>query len=140
MPENSKKKSLSQEEMQELAVQYEMYRRELEAIDSQIKELQLRHSDLELTHDSVSAVEGRSGSEVLLPLGAGVYVRSQVSESKVCLVNIGANIIIEKPIQDALKMIKEQKERIMNTIVKLNDEAESFVSQMMEIEPQIMSQ
>ncbi len=135
--EGSKKKS--PEEMQELAVQYEIIRQEINNIDAQIKELQLRHEDLELVKEGVTGIKGKAESEALVPVGAGVYVKGRITDGKTCLVNIGANVIIEKPIDEALALIKKQIENMTNTIVKLNDNAEQLVGQLMEIEPLLMA-
>ncbi len=126
------------EDLQELAIQYELLRQEINNIDAQIRELQLKHKDLEMTREGIDNLKGKEGSEILVPVGSGLYVKSKLLDSGKCLVNIGAGIVMEKPIEEAVKLIDKQMEMIMNTIVKLNEGADKFVNQMLEIEPKLM--
>ncbi len=138
MPKSEEKVKPSQEELQELMIQYELLKREVTNIDAQIRELQLKHNELEMVKQGIKAIKGQSQNEILVPAGAGLYVKSKLVDGKNCLVNVGANVIMKKTITEAVKLINKQIDNAMNVIIKLNEAAEQLINRMIEIEPQIM--
>jgi len=138
MPKSEEKVKPSQEELQELMIQYELLKREVTNIDAQIRELQLKHNELEMVKQGIKAIKGQSQNEILVPAGAGLYVKSKLVDGKNCLVNVGANVIMKKTITEAVKLINQQIDNAMNVIIKLNEAAEQLINRMIEIEPQIM--
>ncbi len=124
---------------QELATEYELLRQEIEGIDNQIKQLQEHHSSLLIAKESIESIKNQSGAELLVPGGAGVYFNALLNNDNTCLLNVGANIIIEMSIKKALNTINERIEQALRMIVNLNDEAESMVKRVQDIEKALRS-
>jgi len=47
----------------------------------------------------------KENSEVLVPIGGGLYIYSQAQRPDKLLVNIGANVVVEKTKEDALSFL-----------------------------------
>ncbi len=128
MPKNNQLNS------QDLMMQYELIRQEVNAIDEQIKELQQHHSNLAVALDGINGLGKSIGSELFVPGGAGVYFKASLADDKACLVNVGADVIIEMNMSKAEQTIKDRMEQALSMIVKLNGEAEQMVLSLKQIE------
>ncbi len=118
----------------ELALEYEYLRQEIEEIDREIKELQSHQSILLTTLETIEKLRTAQDRKALIPLGGGVYTHAITKDTSSVLVNVGANVLIEMPVKKAEKIINERIDQITSMIVKLNDEANEFLKRMQEIE------
>ena len=57
-----------------------------------------------------------SSTEVLMPIGGGIFVDAKAPPSDKFLVSIGADVIIEKPKEDALKYVEERVKEMENAV------------------------
>ncbi len=108
----------------DLAVEYEWLNQQLTLIDQEIRSLEEQHSMLVLTKESIEAIKGSANSEVLIPGGAGVYFKGLLTNDSSCLVNVGANVIIEMSVDKALRVVSERIDQLLSLIVQLNNEGE----------------
>ena len=96
---------------EELLFEYELLRQEIAGIDMQIKELQEHHNALLLTRESIEELKKQKNAELFVPSGAGVYFNAQLKDNTSCLVNVGANVIVEiegLPLKDALQTFEKR--------------------------------
>lgn len=122
---------------QELALQYEYLRQEVGSIDEQIKRLQDHHVELLQTKEGINELKKAGKAELMIPTGAGVYFNGQLTNNKTCLVNVGADVLIEMGLKKADKVISDRVDQVLSLIVQLNDEAEQLVKQLRQIESMI---
>jgi prefoldin alpha subunit len=71
-----------------------------------------------------------NGSNILLPIGGSTYVDANVKDTNKVLYDIGAGVVTEKSVDDALKKIDERikdlqktQEKLMKTINQIQNEA-----------------
>ena len=77
--------------------------------ENQIALLENRRIELMLIKASLEDLN--EGSELLIPLGAGIYAKAKLEDSKEFLVNVGSNVIVKKSEDEVKEMIdKEIKE------------------------------
>jgi len=57
-----------------------------------------------------------SSNEVLIPIGGGTFVNAKVPPSDKLLVTIGADVIVEKQKEDALKDVEERIKEMENAV------------------------
>ena len=129
-----KSNKLSEEDKHGMAVEYELMRQEVANIDRQIQELQLKQVELLGIKQSAESIENSQNKELLVPLGTGFYINSNLTNNKTVFVNIGAGVVIEKKFKEALKLVDEQIESIGGMIAELDSHAEEFVNKMREFE------
>jgi len=66
-------------------------------IDATITEMQVANSTIEgLRDESV-------GTDVLMPVGGGSYIRAKIADNEKLIVDIGADVAIEKTLAEALE-------------------------------------
>lgn len=108
-----KTKEDSQKQMQEKYIEYQMLEEQtkqlheqLQTVTKQIEELEGIYAALE----HISATE--KGTELLVPVSSGIFLKTALQENSQFLVNVGDNVVVPKSFSDALALIKKQQKEI----------------------------
>ena len=98
----------------------EMYKEQIESLTNQSQIIQAmieEYNRTKITLDKISNVE--DGTEVLLSVGGGTFVNANVKDTKKVVYNIGADILVEKTIEEAVKSIDERIDLLYNNLQKV---------------------
>ncbi len=98
----------------------EYYKQQLESIDMQLQYLQSTIADYQrakMTVEQLHAVD--ENAEMLIPVGAGTFVNGSLKNSSNVLIGVGAGIVIEKPIDDAIIKLDERIKRLQENLEKM---------------------
>jgi len=111
---------------------------ESESIQRRIVELEFVDAELDRTIESLEYFNSLDGSvEALMNLGGGVFAYVDVKDSKKMLVDVGAGVIVEKEVGDAITSLKSKKEKIEENIKKLGEVLEQISQQAERIQAEI---
>ena len=104
----------------------EAYNRQLETLNRQTQVLQASLDDLLRARDTLKAVkEGKEGDELLLPIGAATYINVRLTGETKVVLGIGAKVLVEKEIDDAVDYISEAgndcSEALKSTLTALQE-------------------
>ena len=69
--------------------------------------------------DSIKGLSTQASKEVLTQIGAGAMLRSQPPSTDKVLVSVGASVVIEKPMEEAVAMLEERSREVEKTIVSV---------------------
>jgi prefoldin alpha subunit len=100
----------------------EYYKQQLESIDAQLQYLSTvlaEYQRAKLTVEQLHAAD--SNTDVLIPLGGGTFVNGSVKDTSNVLIGVGACLVVEKSVDDALKKLDER-------IKKIQDNQEKIIS------------
>jgi prefoldin alpha subunit len=99
---------------------------EIRVLESTYNELSARQNLLErallegrAALESLKGLDGQKGGEVLTQIGGGAMLRSKPPSTDTVLLNIGANIVIEKPKEEAVAILETRSRDIEKTIVSI---------------------
>ena len=99
---------------------------EIRMLEGAMNEISQRQNFLErIIVDSRTAVETIKGidsansEEALIPVGAGVLLRSVPPKVDRVLVNIGANVVVEKSKEDATSFMEARAKELEESLVSL---------------------
>jgi len=124
--------------IQERLLLLQQLQSESEIIQRRIVELELVQSELDKTIESLEYFDSLDGSvEALMNLGGGVFAYVDVKDSKKMLVDVGAGVIIEKEVKDAIETLKKRKENIQQNVLKLEQALQQIVTQAEKIQMEI---
>jgi len=124
-----------EKEIQEKYLILQQLQAESEAVQRRIIELELADSQLEKTIESLeyfSSVEGNV--EALMNLGGGVFAYVDVKNCKKMLVDVGAGVVVEKEVKEAIEFLKKRRENIQQTIAKLEQVLQQIAERAREIQ------
>ncbi|MBT6402632.1 prefoldin subunit alpha [Candidatus Woesearchaeota archaeon] len=69
-----------------------------------------------------SLKNSKDNSPMFSPLGSGVFIKSELKDSKNVLVNIGSNIAIERTVDDSKELVEKQMTELRGILIKLESE------------------
>jgi len=98
----------------------EYYKQQLESIDMQLQYLQSTLADYQrakITVEQLHAVD--ENSELLIPVGAGTFVNGSLKNASNVLIGVGAGIVIEKTVDEAVLKLEERIKRIQENLEKM---------------------
>ncbi len=124
--------------IQERLVFLEELRKEAEGIQARIIEIQMMKDELSRTIESLEFFEKSEGDvEALLNLGGGVFAYVDVKNSKKMLVDVGAGVVVEKEVKEAIETLSRKKQNVEETEKKLKELLEQIAGQMEKIQKEI---
>ncbi len=108
---------------------------EAEAIQRKIIELELVDSQLEKTIESLEYFNSLDGSvEALMNLGGGIFAYVDVKNAKKMLVDVGAGVVIEKEVGEAIEFLKKKRELIQKNVANLEQMLQQIVEKARQIQ------
>jgi len=123
-----------EEEFQRYAAMVDYYKSQLESIEQQNNYLQAAVMDYQKAKLTVQKLaETKSGNEMLIPIGGGVFTYATTKKPSKVLADIGSGVVIEKDPKDALSIIDKRIKELQNNQESLNDMSEKIQDQMREI-------
>ncbi|MBU0757995.1 MAG: prefoldin subunit alpha [Nanoarchaeota archaeon] len=127
-----RKKTLDKEELiselRELDSQIKHMQKHIEVVDSQLMELESLKLSLSEFADT------KEGDEMLVPLAAGIYVKGKLADNKELIVNVGANVSVEKKPEEVKEMLAKQSEEIKKFRASLLMQFQQLVHSVEEIQ------
>jgi len=114
---DEERKMFEQQLMQQQIVEFE----------NQLAQLESKKLELQIVYEAISEVNKAKGSEMVAPVGPGVFARAKISDDEKLLVNIGANILLEKTPEEAQELVAKQMDEIDNIKKEMENELAKFV-------------
>lgn len=107
----------SREDFQKTLMQLEMGRRQMEQLGRQAQAVESGIMELAATVEALKAMrEQKPGAEVMMPLGAGSYMRAELKDAENVLVGVGADMTVEKKLSDAVDTLEERKTKLAESL------------------------
>ncbi|AKG92498.1 prefoldin alpha subunit/eukaryotic subunit 5 [Geoglobus ahangari] len=124
--------------IQERLIFLEELRKEAEGIQARIVEVQMLKDELDRTIESLEFFEKAEGDvEALLNLGGGVFAYVDVKNSKKMLVDVGAGVVVEKEVKEAIETLRNKKQNVEDTEKKLRELLTQIAGQMEKLQREI---
>jgi len=103
----------------------------LEVINAALNEVIIASSTLE------GAKGVQKGSQALIPVGAGSFLRAELTDVEKVIMGVGANVCIEKSIEESINELKNRRaelekvkasiqQQLEQTMLKLEEERENL--------------
>jgi prefoldin alpha subunit len=109
----------------------EYYKEQLNALDMQLQISQSTLNDYtkaKLTLEHLS--KATKDDDLLIPIGGGTFIKGVLSEKNQILTDVGAGIVTEKPLKDALakvdnriQLMQENRDKLIDIAQKIQKEA-----------------
>ena len=129
--EHEKKVQEMYMEFQMLEQRIRQLQKQLEAVTQQLIELTVTSSSL----DEFNKIE--PGKEIFVPLSSGIFAKGSIKETSGLLVNVGANVVVQKDVASTKKLIQRQMEEIKKIQEQMVDELEKLTSHAAQLETQL---
>jgi len=128
--------SLGKDEERYLILQ--QLQNEAEAIQRKIVELEIVDSQLEKTIESLEYFKSLDdGVEALMNLGGGVFAYVDVKNAKKLLVDVGAGVVVEKDVGDAIEFLKKKRNDIKKSVTNLEQVLQQIADRARQIQKEL---
>lgn len=130
---------MSQQELENLnrmAVQIRFYEEQLQQMQQQMQLLQGTLMNLEGVNFTIENLENvETEQEILLPVGNVARIRTKILDPKNIILNVGANVFIEKPTKDAVENVNKKIEDVKKAQEMIQKNMEQIMQQMEVLRP-----
>ncbi len=96
---------MSEEKLNRLAYEARVYQQQMGVLEQQAEMLAASANEMRATIETLKALSTNRKS-AMVPLGAGIYGKGAGIKPDVVLVNVGAGIIAEKGVDDAIAFLE----------------------------------
>lgn len=116
---------MKEEEKKKKYVELHILQQQLQQLQQQIVSLQQQVHELGSLSESLEEIKGvEKGTEILAPLGSGIFIKTKLEDSGEVVMNVGAKTAVVKNIEEAKKLVDEQIDEIRDVIAKMEHEME----------------
>jgi prefoldin alpha subunit len=125
---------MEDDELRQAMAVLETYNAQLEALNRQVRLLQVSLEDTTRARESFKALsDAKEGDEILVPVGSSSYIRAKATGEKTAIVGIGNRLSAEKSLDDAIEFMEtnvgEISKALKETIGAL-DEIENMAAEL----------
>jgi len=94
----------------------EYIQQELQVLTEQIQYVETNLVQLNSITLALNALKNSKENEILLPIANGIYIKTNCKDknNNKILVNVGANVVLEKEIEDAKNILAEKSKELEN--------------------------
>lgn len=121
--------------VQSILMEVEGYRRQMESVRSEMRFLDATMEEIRSTLAALEALkENREGTEILVSIGSGSYIRAQLRDTGKVIVGVGAGLSLEKDVAEAKKIIEERSREIDKAMERFQGSASEMNERMMALD------
>lgn len=126
----------NQKELQEKILAYRILQARLESIIKQRDLIVNKMVELQNTLATIDEVK-KTEEETLFPLGSEAYVFGKPTNREKLIVEIGANVALEKTFEEGKKILSKRKDELEKTLAEIQKEISQLSSAIQELTPKI---
>jgi len=103
------------EELSRLSYELQMQQSNGEAIRQQLQSMQSSIVEIGSAMEAIGNLKKMKG-DTLVPLGAGIFMSCPKPNPEKVVISIGANIMVQKAPEDAIKLLEERQKKISDAM------------------------
>ncbi len=114
---------MSEEKLKEKYMEFQMLEQSLAQLNQRKATIENQINEFSALQESLDNLKNsENNSPMYSPLGSGVFIKSELKDTKNVLVNIGSNIAVERSIEESKKLVDKQMSELKEIISKLEKE------------------
>jgi len=122
----------NEEELNAIANELQMQQTRGEAIRQQMGQMQQTVIEIGSAIEAITNLKKAKG-DTLVPIGAGVFVSCPKPDPDRVLINIGANLMVNKKPEDAVKMLEDRQKKVREAMQEAQNELQQIVRMIEEL-------
>jgi prefoldin alpha subunit len=106
---------MEKEELQKLYLEYKTLEQQTSQIEQQLQTVEQQLQEAENIKGSLDDLkEVKQGSELLVPVSSGIFMKAKISSKDKVIVNVGSDVLVGKGLDGAKQLMDKQKKEIEN--------------------------
>lgn len=124
--------------MQQQVQKYQQIQQQIEQVQEFIQQVERNIDQMEETVEAVNDMENQEeGSEILAPIGSGVFAVAELKENSKVVTNIGGEAYQKKDLDTAENVLQKRLEEMKETQEQLNETVQELNQEMQQIQQQL---
>ncbi|MFH1447554.1 MAG: prefoldin subunit alpha [Candidatus Micrarchaeota archaeon] len=123
-----------EEGLNRLAQEIQNYQQQGQFVQQQLSSIQATLNEIAAAEGTIKGIKTVNDEEVLVPLGAGAHMQAKIVNPDKILINIGADVIAEKPIKEAIEILGERRKRLELTHDKLQESISEISNKLQQLD------
>lgn len=124
-------------ELQEKILQYKLLEDRLKQLAQQRSLLLSKLPEMEATKETLDEVLKSKENEILVSIGSATYAKGKLIKTDKVIVEVGANVALEKSIEGACEILEKRKKNLESAIKKFENEINVVYQTLIKLEPEI---
>ena len=127
-----------QKEMQQKYMEMQMLEQQMQQVQKQLQMIEQQTLELDTTKDAIDELgKTKVGSETLVPISSGIFVKAEIKDNKKLTVNVGSGVAVENTIDEAKGLVDEQIKEINDFKKELTLNLEKLAAKAQEIQEEL---
>jgi prefoldin alpha subunit len=132
---------MNEKELRQSLATLELYRAQLQSLAEQLQLIQMSLEENARAKETLSSFKDAPiDSEILVPVGGNSFVFAKVGSNSNAIVGIGSDVSLEKPIEEAVKMIEVRINELVETFTKLGERRSAIEAQSSQLSQQVQQE
>ena len=132
---------MNEKELQQSLATLELYRAQLQSLAEQQQLVQMSLEENARAKETLSNFKSAPiDSEILVPVGGNSFVFAKIGSNSKAIVSVGSRVSLEKPIEDAMKMIETRINELVETFTKLGERRSAIEAQSSQLSQQLQQE
>ncbi|MFH1127321.1 MAG: prefoldin subunit alpha [archaeon] len=111
------------ENVQRKMMELESYKSQMQQYQQQKSQVMMSVQELLSAKATIDSMKNaKKGTEMIIPIGGGTFIKGIIENPKAVIASIGADIAVTKDLLSAIKHIDEQVKSAEKGILKMDDE------------------
>jgi prefoldin alpha subunit len=111
-----KAKDREEEELRRLLIESEILEGTLATLRQRLSLIEASMTESRMATETLLGIKSeKMGAEVLVPIGGGSFIKARIGDNERAIVGIGADVSVEKTIDEALKDFEERISELEKT-------------------------
>ena len=122
----------NEEKIKEKFMEFQMVQKQIEQVNEHLQMLQQRSAELESTKKAIETLgETEVDKEILASVANGIFIKAELKDNKKLVVNVGADVTVEKTVPQVIKLLEEQEKKISEGMKEAGEVFEQLQAQAM---------
>lgn len=127
-----------EEEVQQMYVEFQTINANIKQFEKQNTALEQQLMELMVTRQTLEDLKKlKSKTEILVPISSGIYAKADIKDTDKFIVNVGANVTLNKDLESTKKIIEKQIEEIQGLQKNLAGELQKHTTKASVLEQEI---
>jgi prefoldin alpha subunit len=136
----TKKTKDNQKQLQEKYFEYQMLEEQTKQVQEQLQTVAKQIDELENIKLAVQHIDKtQTGTEILVPVSSGIFLKTALKENSELLVNVGDNVVVPKTMAEAVALIKKQQKDIETFQENLAKNMQVLLMHQQRVEAELMA-
>lgn len=126
------------QEIQQKYMELQMLTSQLKQAQQQIEMLTQQVSEMGKVHESLEEIsKSEAGTEIMLPLGAGIFVKAKLDSADEVVMNVGSDVAVNKSLKEAIELVHGQTEEMGHIIEEMRANFQGGASNVQEMQAEL---